>query len=68
VSAPAPLICEAVSFDGLEGFESDDLEAALDTFRCSAEIIRARSPEQRPARPPIEAEQVPPYPPAEIVN
>ncbi len=52
MSAPAPLICEAVSFDGLEGFESDDLEAALDTFRCSAEIIRARSPEQRPARPP----------------
>jgi len=47
-----PLVREAVSFDGLEGFESDDLEAALGAFRRSAEIIRARSPEQRAARPP----------------
>jgi len=34
-----PLVREAVSFDGLEGFESDDLEAALGAFRRSAEII-----------------------------
>ena len=50
--APAPLMREAVSFDGLEGFEGDDLEAALGAFRRSAAIIRAGWPEQRPARPP----------------
>ncbi len=52
MSAPAPLTREAVSFDGLEGFEGDDLEAALAAFRRSAEIIRASAPEQRAARPP----------------
>jgi len=48
---PPPALAkrEAVSFDALKGFEADDLEAALDAFRRSAEIICAGVAQRRPA-------------------
>jgi membrane-bound lytic murein transglycosylase A len=51
VPEPTPPRLELISFDGLEGFGGDELEAALGAFRRSALIIRAGSREQRPARP-----------------
>ena len=43
---------EALSFDALNGFDGDDLDAALAAFRRSAEIIRVGAAQQRPALPP----------------
>ncbi len=49
---PHPWVdAEATTFRALEGFESDDLEAALASFRRSASLMLDGSAEQRPALP-----------------